>query len=93
MVLLNWGILSPDPPEGGIHDVAEKMIKSPRNIKYTKYQKNYTHSRGTPAKRSTSVDFGTYGLQCNEPTMLSLKQLETCRRTLRRVVARRAYEL
>jgi len=73
-----------------IHDVAEKMIKSPRNIKYTKYQKNYTHSRGTPAKRSTSVDFGTYGLQCNEPTMLSLKQLETCRRTLRRVVARRA---
>ena len=27
------------------------MIKSPRNIKYTKYQKNYTHSRGTPAKR------------------------------------------
>jgi large subunit ribosomal protein L16 len=66
------------------------MIKSPRNIKYTKYQKNYTHSRGTPAKRNTSVDFGTYGLQCNEPTLLSLKQLETCRRTLRRVVARRA---
>lgn len=73
-----------------IHRVAEKMIKSPRNIKYTKYQKNYTHSRGTPAKRNTSVDFGTYGLQCNEPTLLSLKQLETCRRTLRRVVARRA---
>ena len=72
------------------HAVAEKMIKSPRNIKYTKYQKNYTHSRGTPAKRNTSVDFGTYGLQCNEPTLLSLKQLETCRRTLRRVVARRA---
>ena len=72
------------------HAAAEKMIKSPRNIKYTKYQKNYTHSRGTPAKRNTSVDFGTYGLQCNEPTLLSLKQLETCRRTLRRVVARRA---
>ena len=75
---------------GNVTDVAEKMIKSPRNIKYTKYQKNYTHSRGTPAKRSTSVDFGAYGLQCNEPTLLSLKQLETCRRTLRRVVARRA---
>ena len=70
--------------------VAEKMIKSPRNIKYTKYQKNYTHSRGTPAKRHTAVNFGTYGLQCNEPTLLSLKQLETCRRTLRRVIARRA---
>ena len=74
---------------GNVTDVAEKMIKSPRNLKYTKYQKNYTHSRGTPAKRNTSVDFGMYGLQCNEPTLLSLKQLETCRRTLRRVIARR----
>ena len=66
----------------------KKMIKSPRNLKYTKYQKNYL--KKTSAKRNTSVDFGTYGLQCNESTMLSLKQLETCRRTLRRVIARRA---
>ena len=64
------------------------MIKSPRNIKYTKYQKNSL--KKTPAKRNTSVDFGAYGLQCNESTILSLKQLETCRRTLRRVIARRA---
>jgi ribosomal protein L16/L10AE len=69
------------------------MIKSPRNLKYTKYQKNHLKTksgRETPAKRNTSVDFGTYGLQCNESTLLSLKQLETCRRTLRRVIARRA---
>ena len=67
-----------------------EIIAGERSLKYTKYQKNYTHSRGTPAKRNTSVDFGMYGLQCNEPTLLSLKQLETCRRTLRRVIARRA---
>jgi|MDSX01.1.fsa_nt_gb large subunit ribosomal protein L16 len=66
------------------------MIQSPRNIKYRKYQKNYIDKQDTPAKRSTQLSFGTYGLQCNENTILSLQQLETCRRTLRRVLARRA---
>ena len=62
------------------------MIQSPRNIKYRKYQKNYIDKQ----ERSTQLNFGSYGLQCNENTILSLQQLETCRRTLRRVLARRA---
>ena len=66
------------------------MIQSPRNIKYRKYQKNYIDKQDTPAKRSTQLNFGSYGLPCNENTILSLQQLETCRRTLRRVLARRA---
>ena len=42
------------------------MIQSPRNIKYRKYQKNYIDKQDTPAKRSTQLNFGSYGLQCNE---------------------------
>ena len=64
------------------------MIKSPRNIKYRKYQKNYLGS--TLAKKGASVSFGFYGLQANDQFMISLQQLETCRRLLRRAIKREA---
>ena len=64
------------------------MIKSPRNIKYRKYQRNYL--RSTPAKKTVSVSFGFYGLQSNGQFMISLQQLETCRRLLRRAIKRQA---
>jgi len=44
----------------------------------------------TMAKRSTEVHFGYYGLQANESKNVTAQQLETCRRTIRRAVARKA---
>ena len=64
------------------------MIQPPKNTKYRKYQRNYLGS--TPAKKATTVCFGAYGLQCNQSTMVSLTQLETCRRMLRRTIKRQA---
>ena len=42
------------------------------------------------AKRSTEVNFDYYGLQANESKNITAEQLETCRRTIRRAVARKA---
>jgi len=42
------------------------------------------------AKRSTELNFGFYGLQANESKNITAQQLETCRRTMRRAVARKA---
>ena len=44
----------------------------------------------TMASRSTQVDFGHYGLQANESKNITAQQIATCRRTMRRAVARRA---
>ena len=66
----------------------KKEMKAPKNWKYQKQQKMPLTS--TMAKRSTQVNFGHYGLQANESKNITAQQLETCRRTLRRAVARKA---
>ena len=48
------------------------------------------HNASKLARKHNFVAFGSYGLQCNHPTSVSLQQLETCRRTIRRAVARKA---
>ena len=66
----------------------KKQMKAPKNWKYAKQQKMPLTS--TMASRSTQVDFGHYGLQANESKNITAQQIETCRRTMRRAVARRA---
>ena len=73
------------------------MIKSPRNIKYRKYQRNYlkggknsTSAKLLLANKTANVCFGLYGLQSNGQFMISLEQLESCRRLLRRAIGREA---
>jgi ribosomal protein L16/L10AE len=44
----------------------------------------------TMAKKSTEVNFGYYGLQANQSKNITAQQIETCRRTVRRAVARKA---
>jgi len=64
------------------------MLKSPKRTKYRKQQKMPLSS--TLASRGKNLNFGVYGLQTNETKFISAQQLEICRRTLRRVIARKA---
>ena len=76
------------------------IIKAPRNTKYRKYQRSYLkggkkksslrQSKQLLANKTSDVCFGFYGLQSNGQFMISLQQLESCRRVMRRAIKREA---
>jgi ribosomal protein L16/L10AE len=71
-----------------------KVRQSSGSVRKTKvFSQKYPggpHNASKLARKHSFVAFGSYGLQCNQPTSISLQQLETCRRLLRRVIKRQA---
>lgn len=64
------------------------MKQSPSNLKYKKYHKvNNFYLVRTEKKLFTPVD-GQFGLQAVEAGKLKFKQIEACRRTLKRGLAK-----
>ena len=72
----------------------QKMKQSTGSVRKTRiFSQKYPggpHNASKLARKHNFVAFGSYGLQCNHPTSVSLQQLETCRRLLRRVIQRQA---
>ncbi len=61
------------------------MKHQPKRIKYNKYRKG---SLGGIENRSHSIIFGTYALRSLEAGRLTAKQIEACRKTIKRRVKR-----
>ncbi len=60
------------------------MKQFPNNLKFKKYHKvNIFFSKTIEKKIFFPLD-GEFGLQCLEPGKLTFKQIEACRRTIKR---------
>lgn len=60
------------------------MKQYPKNLKYKKYHKvNFSYSKLLDKKNFFPIN-GEYGIQAMESGKLTFKQIEACRRTLRR---------
>jgi large subunit ribosomal protein L16 len=57
--------------------------------KRVKYRKQFRGRMKGKAGRGNTVDFGDYGLQALEPSWLTSRQLEACRRAIVRRMRRR----
>lgn len=62
------------------------MKQFPNNLKFKKYHKNNYFYNYTLEKKNFYPVFGEYGLQSIESGKIKFKQIEACRRTLKRGV-------
>lgn len=60
------------------------MKQFPNNLKFKKYHKNNDFYKYSIEKKNFYLNFGEYGIQSIEAGKINFKQIEACRRTLKR---------